>query len=168
MHGTKVPLYRIASVVGVASLLGLAACGGGGSNSSTSSTGTKSSPPATTPSTAKTKTSAPKTSAPATADKGHQLYASLGCSNCHTVDGSKSIGPTFKGLAGSKVKLKDGSTVTANSGYLLQSIVAPTADVVKGFPNVMVSGVGPTSGIPPGSVSAEDAQALVAYIKSLK
>jgi mono/diheme cytochrome c family protein len=36
---------------------------------------------------------------------GATLYQSLGCSSCHTLTGAKSIGPTYKGLFGSKVQL---------------------------------------------------------------
>ena len=48
------------------------------------------------------------TAAPAgDATKGKALYTSLGCVGCHSLDGSKGTGPTFKGLAGSKVQLDE-------------------------------------------------------------
>jgi cytochrome c oxidase subunit 2 len=97
----------------------------------------------------------------AVAAKGAQLFQSLGCSGCHTVTGAKLIGPTFKGLYGSKVTLSTGQTVTADDAYLLQSIMDPDAQIVKGFPKGVMSAT-----IRPHSVSAADANALIAFIKS--
>jgi len=94
---------------------------------------------------------------------GAKLYASLGCSSCHTLTGAKSIGPTYKGLYGSKVQLSNGQTVTANDAYLLESILNPDKQIVKGFPKGVMSAT-----IPPGSVSMANAKALVAFIKSKK
>ncbi|TMM01027.1 MAG: cytochrome c [Actinobacteria bacterium] len=94
---------------------------------------------------------------------GAKLYESLGCSSCHTLTGAKSIGPTYKGLYGSKVQLSNGQTVTANDAYLLESILDPDKQIVKGFPKGVMSAT-----IPPGSVSMPNAKALVAFIKSKK
>jgi cytochrome c2 len=105
--------------------------------------------------------------APATAlaggGKGGQLYSSLACAGCHSLNGSKSIGPTFKGLFGSKVKLSNGQTVTADEAYLLQSIEDPDAQIVMGFAKGVMS-----SAVKPHSVSQADAKALVDFIKSQK
>ena len=92
---------------------------------------------------------------------GAGLYASLGCQGCHTIDGSKSSGPTFKGLYDSKVKLTNGQTVTADDAYLLESILDPDKQIVKGFQKGIMSAT-----IPPGSVPEATAKALVAFIKS--
>jgi mono/diheme cytochrome c family protein len=94
---------------------------------------------------------------------GEGLYASLGCQGCHSLDGSKSTGPTFKGLYGSKVQLANGKTVTADDKYLLDSIVDPDLDIVKGYqPGVM------TSVIKKGQVPKDQAQMLVDFIKQQK
>jgi cytochrome c2 len=100
----------------------------------------------------------------ATAGKGGQgLYASLGCQGCHSLDGSKSTGPTFKGLFGSKVMLTNGQTVTADEAYLLDSIVDPDKEIVKGYqPGVM------TSVIKKGQIPQDQAKQLVDFIKSQK
>lgn len=97
------------------------------------------------------------------AAKGKALYASLGCSACHSLDGSKGLGPTFKGLAGSKVELDDGSTVTADDAYLLASIKDPDKQVVKGFAKGVMS-----STVKPGQVPDDQARDLVAFIKAQK
>src|SRR5579883_1602045 len=41
---------------------------------------------------------------PALVAQGKTLYAADGCSACHSLDGSRGAGPTWKGLAGSQVK----------------------------------------------------------------
>jgi anti-anti-sigma factor len=98
-----------------------------------------------------------------TATGGQGLYASLGCQSCHSLDGSKSTGPTFKGLYGSKVQLTNGKTVTADEKYLLDSIIDPDLDIVKGYqPGVM------TSVIKKGQVPKDQAQQLVDFIKQQK
>ena len=130
----------------VVAVLLCTACGGGGSSSSPSST------PETT-------TSADSSLVAA----GEALYSSAGCSNCHSIDGSQSVGPTFKGLAGSTVQLADGTSVTADDAYLSRAIGQPDADIVDGYSQGVMSGT-----IPAGSVSESDIQALVAYLKSLE
>jgi cytochrome c oxidase subunit II len=68
-------------------------------------------------------------------DAGKALVAQNGCGGCHSIDGSKLVGPTWRGLFGSQVKLSDGSVVTANEAYLIESIAKPSAKVVDGFPD---------------------------------
>jgi cytochrome c oxidase subunit 2 len=66
--------------------------------------------------------------------RGQKVAQTNGCLACHSVDGSKMVGPTWKGLAGKTVTLNDGSTVTADETYLKESIVDPNAKIVQGFP----------------------------------
>ncbi len=94
---------------------------------------------------------------------GGKLYVSLGCQSCHSLDGSKSTGPTFKGLYGSKVQLTGGKSVTANMAYLIESIVDPDKQIVQGYSRGIMSAT-----IKPHSVSMANAKALVQFIKSLK
>ena len=92
--------------------------------------------------------------------QGAQLATKLACATCHTVDGKPGVGPTWKGLAGSKVELSDGTTVTVDDTYLRESITDPNAKVVKGFAPVMP--------VFKGLVTQAQIDALIAYIKSLK
>jgi cytochrome c oxidase subunit 2 len=94
------------------------------------------------------------------AEQGKALFESKGCLACHSPDGSPKVGPTLKGVFGSKVELADGSTVTADENFIRESIEKPQAKVVKGFQPVM-----PTF---QGLLSETELNALIAYIKSLK
>jgi cytochrome c2 len=94
---------------------------------------------------------------------GEGLYSSRGCQGCHSIDGSASSGPTFKGLFNSTVELTNGQKVKAGEQYLLDSILDPDKQIVKGYqPGVMASAV------PKGSVPQDEAQQLVDYIKTLR
>jgi cytochrome c oxidase subunit 2 len=84
----------------------------------------------------------------------------LSCSSCHSVDGSTSVGPTLLGSFGSERELSDGSVVTVDEEYLRIAILVPGEQIVAGFANVMPPSLGDT-------LSAQQIDALVAYIKSL-
>jgi hypothetical protein len=100
---------------------------------------------------------------PALVAQGKADSAKFSCEGCHTTNGQKSTGPTWKGLAGSKVKLTDGSTVTATDQYLIGIITDPSTAKVEGYDSGVMSEV-----IAPGTVSDAQARAIVAYIKTLK
>jgi len=97
------------------------------------------------------------------AAKGQRFYATLGCVSCHWTASTPPVGPTLEGLAGSKVELASSKTVTADDDYLLSSILDPDKDIVKGYPSGFMS-----ARIPPGQVSVGQAEAIIAYIKTLK
>lgn len=81
----------------------------------------------------------------------------LGCVSCHSTDGARSEGPTWKGLYGSQVTLADGSTVTVDDAYLRRAILDPQADVAPGYVTAM----------PTVDVSEAEVDRLVAYIQTL-
>ncbi|MGH7425918.1 MAG: c-type cytochrome [Candidatus Methylomirabilales bacterium] len=97
------------------------------------------------------------------AARGEALAREKGCASCHSSDGSPSVGPTWKGLYRSKVELSDGSTVLAGQAYLRESMLAPSAKTVKGFPEGLMETV-----IKPNSLSDEEVGALLAYIEPLR
>jgi len=88
---------------------------------------------------------------------GKKVFAQRGCVACHSLDGTRRVGPSLKGLWGHETKLADGSTVKVDEEYVRESLVKPGAKVVAGFPNVM----------PPSALPERDLQALVAYFQSL-
>jgi cytochrome c oxidase subunit II len=93
-------------------------------------------------------------------DQGKQLAQSRGCVSCHSADGSKNIGPSFKALYGSQVMLAGGGKATADDNYLRKSITDPASQVVEGYNAVM-----PTFR---GQINEIEMNSLIAYIKSLK
>ncbi len=97
------------------------------------------------------------------AARGERLVEERGCLSCHSTNGSRGPGPTWKDLAGSRVNLSDGRTVVADDEYLVRHIVDPDAMTVAGFPKGLMSSV-----IRPGSVTETDARAIVAYLKTLR
>lgn len=90
------------------------------------------------------------------AQAGERLYQLRGCKQCHTIDGSAGVGPTFKDLFGHDVALRSGRTV-ADENYIRRSILDPQAEIAAGFDPVM----------PRVKVSDEEVNALIAYIKTL-
>lgn len=91
---------------------------------------------------------------------GEKLYASKACITCHSVDGSPKVGPSWKGLYGSKRQLKSGESVVSDENHIRDSILNPGAQVTAGFDNVM-----PTYA---GSLSDREIEGLIAYIKTLQ
>lgn len=58
------------------------------------------------------------------------------CLTCHSLDGTKIIGPSFKGLYGTKrivVTAQGEKEVVANDEYIKNSLLDPNGEVVKGF-----------------------------------
>jgi cytochrome c oxidase subunit 2 len=93
------------------------------------------------------------------AERGADLVKDSGCLGCHSVDGSKLVGPTWLGLYGSERQLEGGSTVVADEQYLRNSILDPESQVVAGYPKVMPAAY--------TSLSEDDLNAIIEYIKSL-
>jgi len=89
---------------------------------------------------------------------GRVLFTSQGCAHCHKLDDRDFIGPNLVGLFGSTVALTDGTSVTADRAYLVESIVKPAARKVAGKSAVM----------PPRTLSAQQVDDLVAFIESLR
>lgn len=94
------------------------------------------------------------------AERGKDLYSQRGCLACHSVDGKKMIGPSFKNLYGATETLEDGSSVEVDENYLRESIYEPQAKMVKGYAPSMPSFK--------GILSEDEVTALIEYIKTLK
>jgi cytochrome c oxidase subunit I len=144
---------RVAFVLSVAMTLWFAAA----------MTSAKTTPAATTPPASKGAVTVPAT--PALVARGKQLYSADSCAGCHSLTGAGGAGPTFKGLAGSTVKLETGSTLTADDAYLVRSITDPDAEIVAGYQAGLMTPA--ISGFDLSARSA-DVRALVAFIKAQK
>ncbi|HKJ40826.1 MAG TPA: cytochrome c oxidase subunit II [Sunxiuqinia sp.] len=98
------------------------------------------------------------------AQEGHRIMKNVGCFACHTIDGARLVGPSFKGIYGHDVTVKTGGetrTIKVDDEYIKRSIYEPSADVVDGFPKgLMVSYQ--------SQLSDEDVGKIIEYLKSLK
>jgi len=95
-------------------------------------------------------------------EKGRQLLNSLGCIGCHSLDGSKRVGPTLLGIFGREATvMTDGVErhLPIDREYLERSIVQPEADIVQGYPAIMP---------PYTKLSAEDLEEIVEYLRRLR
>ena len=91
---------------------------------------------------------------------GKRVFNAMACGTCHSLDGSKSHGPSLLGLHGKQRQLKGvDKPVVADDAYILESIRTPNAKVVEGYPE---------NYMPPYQLEKEQYQALLLYIKSIK
>jgi cytochrome c2 len=108
--------------------------------------------------------SATPTATPRTAEAGRRLAELMGCSACHSADGSVlgKVGPSWKGLLGRERALADGSRVVADTAYLEASIRDPAAQIVAGFDRS-------DTGMPSyeGVLTEDQIAALIEYLKTL-
>jgi cbb3-type cytochrome oxidase cytochrome c subunit len=90
--------------------------------------------------------------------QGKKIASHQGCMNCHSTNGKSMAGPPLNNLYGHKVTLKDGSTLTADSAYIIQSLKFPSKKVAAGYSSVMPR----YNFLPPQKIKY-----IVAYIKAL-
>ncbi len=92
--------------------------------------------------------------------KGETLLVSKGCNQCHSVDGTASIGPSFKGIWGTTRLFADGGRAVADENYIRNSILNPQEHIVTGYDPVM-----PTF---QGRIKDREITAVIEYLKTLK
>lgn len=90
---------------------------------------------------------------------GRLLYNRRGCSGCHSIDGTKLVGPSFKDLYGSRHGLASGDEVVVDDNYVRESILMPKAKIVAGYQPVMPSYK--------GQLSDDDIASIIEYLKEL-
>lgn len=90
---------------------------------------------------------------------GARLYKKNACYTCHTTDGSKGNGPTWKDIYGRQETMTSGETLTIDDNYIKESILKPQAKIVNGFTNVQM---------PPFTLNDEQISGIIAYMKTLK
>ena len=86
---------------------------------------------------------------------------SRGCMACHSADGSVMVGPTFRGMFGSRVEVLDrgaSKAAVVDEAHLRRGIQDPASLRWKGYPPVM----------PRGDLSPDELDQVVAYIRSLR
>jgi len=93
---------------------------------------------------------------------GLAIIKANACTTCHSMDGSKIIGPSFKGLYGRKsVVLTDAGEkeLIADDEYIKRSILDPNVEVVKGFNKGLMQSY-------KDKISAADLDKIVDYFKT--
>jgi cytochrome c oxidase subunit 2 len=95
---------------------------------------------------------------------GKRIVKQNGCIACHSLDGSKLVGPTWKGLFGNKeLVMTNGKEreVVVDSAYILKSIYEPNADIVKGYNKGLMLSY-------KNELSEKDVGEIIEYMKTLK
>lgn len=92
------------------------------------------------------------------AELGQKLYATRSCATCHSLDGTRIQGPSFKGAFGRTETLSDGSQVKVDENYIRESILNPQAKIVQGYPPTM-----PTF---QGLLKDREIDAIIAFLKT--
>lgn len=106
--------------------------------------------------------SAAKVESPAAT--GKRIMQNIGCFACHTVDGTKLVGPSYKGIWGEEqTVITNGQErqVMVDEDYVHRSILDPNADVVKGFNKGLMLSY-------QGQLSDDDINNIIEYLKTLK
>ena len=98
------------------------------------------------------------TSGMSLAQNGERLFASMGCSACHSGNAA-ARGPNLYGIYGTRLTMADGSQVLVNDAYLRESILNPSQHVPAGFAPIM-----PTY---QGQISEDGLISLIDYIKNM-
>ena len=97
------------------------------------------------------------------ADQGWEVLRRNGCNACHSVDGSKLVGPSYLGgWGGSRTVItgRDEREVVVDAEYVKRSIYDPNADVVKGFGKGLMLSY-------ENMVSEEELALIIEYLKAL-
>ena len=91
-------------------------------------------------------------------ENGLHYFTFHGCQGCHSIDGTRKVGPTLKDAWG-EMRDTDKGQVKFDENYVRESILEPNATVRNGF--------GPTSQMPSrySSMSNDEIEYLIAYIK---
>lgn len=93
---------------------------------------------------------------------GKLYYERRGCVQCHSNDPAKTkkTGPAWWGIYGEEHEFTDGTKGPVDENYIRESILKPTAKVVKGYAGNMPSFA--------GQLKDRDIDAIIEYIKTLK
>lgn len=95
---------------------------------------------------------------------GKKIMQNIGCFACHTIDGTKLVGPSFKGIWGEEqtvVTGKETRKVKVDKDYITRSIYDPNADVVEGFMKGLMVSYN-------GQLSEDDIANIIEYLKTVK
>jgi len=86
------------------------------------------------------------------------------CIGCHSIDGTKLVSATFKGIYGKTEKvITNGAerSIVVDDSYLKTSIFEPDKDLVVGYPKGLMKTY-------KGLITEEEANKIIEYLKSIK
>ncbi len=95
---------------------------------------------------------------------GKALVENNGCTGCHSLDGTKIVGPSFKGMYQRKVKININGNIKeilSEEKYLKTAILKPNDEIVEGYyPGIMPSFE--------NVFNEKEVDAVVDYLKTIK
>jgi len=94
---------------------------------------------------------------------GLQILRNNGCIACHSLDGSKLVGPSYKGIMGHDVEvITNGKekTILVDAEYIKNSIYNPDADLVKGFNKGLMRSY-------KDELSEDEVEQIIVYLETL-
>jgi len=93
------------------------------------------------------------------AEVGELLYNQQGCKACHSLDGTKIVGPSFRNVYGFEFLTAGGETIVADDAYIKESILTPNVSVIDGFQPVMTPYA--------GKLDDREIEAITEFLKTL-
>ena len=97
------------------------------------------------------------------ADQGWEVLRRNGCNACHSVDGSKLVGPSYLGGWGGTrtvVTGREEREISIDADYVKRSIYDPNADVVQGYNEGLMLSY-------EGMVTEAEIELIIEYLKAL-
>jgi cytochrome c oxidase subunit 2 len=95
--------------------------------------------------------------------EGLQILRMNGCIACHSLDGSKLVGPSYKGIWGHEAEVETNGqkrTILVDEAYVRNSIYNPDEDIVVGFSKGLMRSY-------EGELTEEEIDKIIAYLKTL-
>jgi cytochrome c oxidase subunit II len=93
-------------------------------------------------------------------EAGEMIYRTRGgCYQCHSIDGSRIKGPSFKNLYGYEQIFTDGSRGVIDENFIRDFVYEPQKRIPAGYDPIMPSFK--------GTLNEQDVSAIIAYLKSL-
>lgn len=95
--------------------------------------------------------------------EGLVLLKNTGCLACHSLDGARLVGPTFKALYGASRTVEENGetkTVTADDDYLRLAITHPDDQIVEGYAKGLMKSY-------ENELTAEEIDQMIGYLKTI-
>jgi cytochrome c oxidase subunit 2 len=91
---------------------------------------------------------------------GKMVHENRGCATCHSLDGTRGQGPSWKGIWGQTEQFQDGTSAVVDANYIRESLMEPQKHIIRGYEGIM-----PTY---KGLLRDREILGAIEFIKSLK